>query len=60
MDIKVLEGSSVFWNLKFDSEVNNVLMESMENDYPMRSEEGNYSKRKILNPDLNRGIMYNQ
>ncbi len=48
MDIKVLEGSSVFWNLKFDSEVNNVLMESMENDYPMTPNEGNYSKSKIL------------
>jgi len=48
MDIKVLEGSSVFWNLKFDSEVKNVLMESMENDYPMTLKEGNYNKSKIL------------
>lgn len=48
MDIKVLEGSSVSWNLKFDSEVTNVLMESMENDYPMTPKDGNYSKSKII------------
>lgn len=48
MDIRVLEGSSVFWNLKFDSEVTNVHMESMENDHPMTPNEENFTKSKII------------
>ncbi len=48
MDLKVLEGSQVFWKLKFDSQVDSVFMESMGNNYPMNFTEGFYKKNKIL------------
>ena len=49
MDLNILEGSQVFWKLKFDSKIDNVLMESMNNDYPMELKDGFYRKNKVLN-----------
>ena len=48
MDIKALEGSSIQWQLKFDSEVDSVTMKSMGNNYPMKFNNGSYTRNSKL------------
>jgi len=49
MDLKVLEGSHVYWKLKFDSKVDSVFMESMGAKYLMNFTSEFYKKNKVLN-----------
>ncbi|TJY37089.1 tryptophan-rich sensory protein [Pontimicrobium aquaticum] len=42
MNIKALEGSQLNWELKFDNQIDNVMMQSMENNYPMRLNNASY------------------
>ena len=44
MDLLVLEGSKLFWELTFDAQVQHVNMQSMGNNYPMTLEEASYKK----------------
>lgn len=55
MDIKALEGSSVQWQLKFDSEVDSVAMKSMGSNYPMLFNDESY----IRNSKLSNSGFYN-
>jgi len=48
MDVRVLEGSQVFWKIKFDSEIANVYMESMGNNHPMSLHKDFYRNSKTL------------
>lgn len=48
MDLKILEGSRVFWSLKFDRDVKNASLESMGNTYPMILNDEGYKYNKAL------------
>ncbi|EDP71403.1 hypothetical protein FBALC1_02927 [Flavobacteriales bacterium ALC-1] len=48
MDVKALEGSQLTWELKFDDNIDNVVMQSMGNNYPMQSTNESYSRRTTL------------
>ncbi|MFP2995833.1 tryptophan-rich sensory protein [Spongiivirga sp. MCCC 1A20706] len=47
MNVKALEGATLSWELRFDSEVKNVVIESMGKRYPMNFDNGTY-KRTFL------------
>lgn len=48
MEVKAVEGTSLTWKLKFDSQVDSVTMESMGNRYPMKPESGEYTRTTLL------------
>lgn len=48
MNISAVEGSQLFWELKFDAEVQHTLMQSMGNDYPMTLTDGSFRKNITL------------
>lgn len=48
MDVKALEGSRLTWELKFDNNISNVIMQSMGTNYPMRLTNDSYSKNTML------------
>lgn len=49
MEIKALRGSSVSWELEFDSKVSSVSMESMGTSYPMVLKDNKYKRGNTLN-----------
>lgn len=48
MNIKVLEGSKLTWEVQFDTEIQAAYMEISENEYPMAKLEKGYSKQMLL------------
>ncbi len=48
MDIKAVEGSKIFWEIQFDSEIKLATMQSMESNYPMALKKSFYTKQKVL------------
>ncbi len=44
MDVKVIEGSKLSWEMKFDTDVASVTMESIGSSYPMNFSEGKYKR----------------
>lgn len=48
MDIKALEGSQLTWELKFDNIIDNVVMQGMDNEYPMRLNNKSYIRSSTL------------
>lgn len=55
MDIKALEGSQVNWEIQFDNQIDNVVMQSMDNEYQMRLNKASY----IWNTTLSNSGFYN-
>lgn len=55
MDIEALEGSKVTWELKFNNPINNVVMQSMGNNYSMHLNKASY----IWNTRLTSSGFYN-
>ncbi len=49
MNIKVLEGSRLSWQIKFDSDVDSVTMESLGNSYPMKFIDSGYTRTSMAN-----------
>lgn len=45
MEIQALEGSQIFWQLQFDSEVDSVFIQSSGSNYLMKEQEGSYTWR---------------
>ncbi len=48
MNISALEGSRLTWNIKFDSEVDSVILETNNNSHPMRLTDGFYIESTTL------------
>lgn len=44
MNIRAVEGSHLAWHIRFDTEVADVAMESMGNEYPMEPVSGGYAR----------------
>ncbi|MGB7393356.1 MAG: tryptophan-rich sensory protein [Pricia sp.] len=49
MNIRALEGSRLFWTLKFDRVVDSIILETSTEDHPMKSNGDGYSQNIILN-----------